>query len=208
MSDFTPTIQTLAEALGTPPPAQALAPVDRPGSAVAAHRRAQIFALEAALSQHPDAVFGDSDLCPLTHTFADGVYVREIFIPKGTVLTGHIHKYAHPNFLMRGEVIVVTEHGGREHLKAPLSMISPPGTKRAVWALEDTVWITVHVTAERDPARIVELMTVPDYASLAPGSASAAALDRAPDPPACDCCNDYKPAQCSRACGPPQAPQE
>jgi quercetin dioxygenase-like cupin family protein len=128
--------------------------------------RAQILELEQALSQHPDAVFGDSDLCPLTHTFADGVYVREIFIPKGTVVVGKIHRFSHPNFLMRGEVIVVTEDGGREHLTAPRAMISPAGTKRAVYALEDTVWITVHVTTETDPALLVDLITVPDYAAL------------------------------------------
>ena len=164
MSDPTPTIQTLAEACGTPPPDAALAP--RPDAAVAARTRAQIGALEQALRQHPDAVFGDSALCPLTHTFAEGFYLREIFIPKGTVLTGKIHRFAHPNFLMAGEVIVVTEAGGREHLHAPLAMISPPGTKRAVYAVEDTRWVTVHQTAETDPATIVELLTVPDYATL------------------------------------------
>jgi quercetin dioxygenase-like cupin family protein len=94
--------------------------------------------------------------------------LRQIFIPKGTVLTGHIHRYSHPNFLMSGEVIVVTEHGGREHLKAPLALISKAGTKRAVYAVEDTVWCTVHQTDCTDPATIVELLTVPDYAALEP----------------------------------------
>ncbi len=133
--------------------------------------RAQIGALEAALRQHPDAVFGDNSLCPLTHTFAEGFYLRQIFIPKGTVLTGRIHKHSHPNFLMSGEVIVVTEHGGREHLKAPMAMISKAGTKRAVYAVEDTVWCTVHQTTETDPACMVELLTVPDYAALEPAQA-------------------------------------
>ena len=131
-----------------------------------AHVRAQILALQDALSGHPDAVFGDSALCPLTHRFADGIYVREIFIPKGTVLTGKIHKYAHPNFLMQGEVMVVTESGGREHLKAPLALISPPGVKRAVVALEDTVWITVHATHETDLAKIEEAVIAKEYEAL------------------------------------------
>jgi hypothetical protein len=166
MIDLTPTIHTLAEALGTPPPAPALAPGDQPGLP-AAPLRAQIAALEQALRQHPDAVCGDSDLCPLTHRFAAGLYVREIFIPKGTVLTGKLHKHAHPNFLMKGEVIVVTEAGGRQHLIAPLAMISQAGTKRAVVALEDTVWITVHATDETDLARIEAEVIAPDYDALA-----------------------------------------
>lgn len=126
-------------------------------------RRADIATLEGALAKVPGAVFGDSDLMPLKHTFAEGVYVREIFIPKGCVLTGKIHKHSHPNFLMRGEVVVVTENGGREHLKAPLSMISAPGTKRAIVALEDTVWITVHVTEETDLEKIEEYVIAKDY---------------------------------------------
>jgi hypothetical protein len=79
------------------------------------------------------------------------------------MLTGKIHRHSHPNFLMSGEVIVVTENGGKEHLKAPLSMISEPGTKRAVVALEDTVWITVHVTNETDLDKIEDYVIAKSY---------------------------------------------
>jgi hypothetical protein len=137
----------------------------RQDQALAQRTRAQIVALEQALRQLPGAVVGDSDLCPLKHTFADGIYVREIWIPKGTVLTGKIHKHAHPNVLLHGEVLVVTEAGGREHLTAPRSMISQPGTKRAVVALEDTVWITLHANPDntRDLAVLEEQIIAPDY---------------------------------------------
>lgn len=116
----------------------------------------------------PGAVFGDSAQLPLKHYFADGVYVREIFIPKGYVLTGKIHKHVHPNFLMQGSVIVVTEHGGREHLKAPLCMISQAGTKRAVLALEDTIWVTVHHNpeGETDLEKLEEWIIAKDYTAL------------------------------------------
>ena len=126
--------------------------------------RAKIIAFEQALAQHPEAHYGDwQEQCPLTHRFAEGCYVREIFIPKGMALTGKIHKHSHPNFLLRGEVLVYTEQGGVEHLKAPLAMISEPGTKRVVVALADTVWITVHVTSETDLARIEEEVIAPSY---------------------------------------------
>lgn len=129
-------------------------------------KRGDILELEGALSKVDGAVFGDSALCPLKHSFADGVYVREIFIPKGTVLTGKIHRHSHPNFLMSGEVIVVTEGGGREHLKAPQSIISEAGTKRAVLALEDTIWVTVHVTDETDLKKIEDFVIAPSYEDL------------------------------------------
>lgn len=128
--------------------------------------REDILALERGLENVPGALKGDSDFMPLKHSFAPGVYVREIFIPKGSVLTGKIHRHAHPNFLMKGEVIVVTEHKGREHLVAPVSMISQPGTKRAIMALEDTIWVTVHVTTETDLKKIEDYVIAPSYGDL------------------------------------------
>ena len=129
--------------------------------------RERICDLEGALSALPGAVFGDSDLCPLKHSFGHGIYMREIFIPAGVVLTGKIHRHSHPNVLLEGEVLVVTEHGGREHLKAPLAMISLAGTKRAVVALTDTRWITFHnVGEERDLARIEDIVIAPSYDQL------------------------------------------
>jgi quercetin dioxygenase-like cupin family protein len=101
----------------------------------------------------------------LKHNFAEGVYVREIFIPKGSLIVGKIHKHSHPNFLMKGEVSVLTEEGPKR-LKAPLSMISPAGTKRVVYAHEDTVWITVHVTKKTNLKKIEKDIIAKTYAEL------------------------------------------
>lgn len=133
--------------------------------------RDDILELENALLKVPGAVRGDSDLMPLKHSFAPGMYVRQIFIPKGTILTGKIHRHAHPNFLMSGEVIVVTEERGREHLKAPMSIISAAGTKRAILALEDTVWITVHATEETDLQKIEDYVIAKDFDAIEPADA-------------------------------------
>lgn len=130
--------------------------------------RIEILDFESNLSNIPGAVFGDSELMPLKHSFAEGVYVREIFIPKGMALVGKIHRHSHPNFLMSGEVLVVTENKGRQHLKAPLSMISEAGTKRVVYAIEDTTWITVHVTNETDLEKIEDYVIAKTYADLLP----------------------------------------
>lgn len=106
--------------------------------------RSSIAELEKNILNIDGAEVGDVSFCPLKHSFSDGMYVREIFIPAGTVMTGKIHKHQHPNFLMSGEVVVVTEEGGEEHLVAPQSIMSPAGTKRALHAITDLVWITVH----------------------------------------------------------------
>lgn len=125
--------------------------------------RERILKVEEEIKKLPDVFYGDSDNCPLTHKFAPGVYVREIFIPKGMIVVGKIHKHDHPNILLKGEVMVATEFGGKEHLKAPLSLISKAGTKRVVFALEDTIWITIHATNETDLEKIEDEVIAESY---------------------------------------------
>jgi len=128
--------------------------------------RKTIQEFEKVLSSHPDCFHGDTVNCPLKHSFAPGVYVREIFIPKDTIVVGKIHKHEHPNFLMSGKVEVFTEGEGLRILEAPLSMISKAGTKRVVRAIEDTVWITVHATEETNLEKIEEHVIAKSYDEL------------------------------------------
>ena len=81
---------------------------------------------------------------PLKHSFAPGVYAREMEIPAGTLLIGKIHKHRHHNFLMKGSIIVLTETNGVELLQAPLMIVSEEGTQRIGYAVTDTVWTTIH----------------------------------------------------------------
>ena len=102
-----------------------------------------IIGFENILKKHPGSFVGDSKNCPLKHSFSDGIYVREITIPAGMIIVGKIHKHEHPNFLLKGKVFVITEDGGQE-LTAPCSMISKAGTKRALYAITELVWTTIH----------------------------------------------------------------
>ena len=104
--------------------------------------RTKILSFEEALGKIPGAKFGDNAF-PLKHTFVDGMYVREIFMPKGYLTTSKIHKLSHPYFITKGEVSVLTEEGV-VRIKAPFSGITQPGTKRVIYIHEDCVWITVH----------------------------------------------------------------
>lgn len=134
------------------------------GSLTREEFRSRVGELEQAIAETPGAIFNNA--LPLKHSFADGIYVREIFIPKGMLLTGKIHRHEHPNFLMQGKVTVITEAGGLQTLEAPLSMISPAGTKRVVYAHEDTIWITVHRTDKRDIDEIERDLVVLSYDQL------------------------------------------
>lgn len=105
---------------------------------------AQIQQLEATIAAECEPV----EIEPV-HYFADGLYGREITIPAGTVLTGKMHKQAHLNFLMRGEITVWTDEG-MKRLVGPCVVVSQPGCKRAGYAHTDTTWITVHASQETD----------------------------------------------------------
>lgn len=84
--------------------------------------------------------------CPVTNYFSKGVYAREMFIPKGTVLTGKIHKHENLNIMSKGELSVLMEDGTVKRVQAPFTVVSPPGTRRVAYAHEDTIWTTIHGT--------------------------------------------------------------
>ena len=79
------------------------------------------------------------------HFNIPGVYVRALHIPKDHVLTGAIHNHECINIVAKGE-ITVSDGEKETRLKAGFISISQPGTKRAGFAHEDTVFITVHKT--------------------------------------------------------------
>lgn len=82
---------------------------------------------------------------PLTHHINNGLYAREIFLPKGTLLTGKVHNFDHLSTLSKGEVSIMTSEG-MTHIKAPFTWHSKAGTKRLIYVHEDTIWTTYHVT--------------------------------------------------------------
>lgn len=90
---------------------------------------------------------------PVQHHFARGVYARELFIPKGTVLVGKIHKYSQINVVAKGDISVLTEEGIKR-VRAGTTIVSGPGIKRAGYAHEDTIWLTIHGTNETDLDRL------------------------------------------------------
>ncbi len=78
----------------------------------------------------------------LHHSFAPGLYIRELTIPAGAVILGHAHRGSTLNMMMKGRVVVHDGEGVRRVLVAPYQFVSPPGRKMA-YALEETVWVNV-----------------------------------------------------------------
>jgi hypothetical protein len=119
-----------------------------------------------ALYELQQAIFRLPDLdMPLQHVFAPGLYLRTIYIPAHGLVVGKIHKHRHANVLSQGRVVIFTEHGGVERWEGPLTMVSEPGTKRAVYAETDTYWTTIHLNPSntQDLAALEEDIIAPSY---------------------------------------------
>jgi len=95
---------------------------------------------------------------PLVHKFPPGLYVREITMPAGAIITSRIHKYESPFIISKGRVMVVSENEGTVIYDAPHSGITKPETRRLLVVLEDSVWTTFHA----NPENITDVDTVTD----------------------------------------------
>ena len=98
------------------------------------------------------------------HYFADGMYAREVYRPAGCLIVGRVHKKEHFYIVTKGRIRVTTDDGVKEFV-APAVLISKPGTKRAVLALEDSVCMTVHRTMKKSLKNVERELVEPEPAS-------------------------------------------
>lgn len=97
---------------------------------------ADVDAAEEALLGLPQVDF------VLVHSFAPGLYIREMTVPADCMVIGHAHRQCTLNLMLKGRILVVDGDGARRELVAPYQFVSPPGRKVA-HVLEETVWINV-----------------------------------------------------------------
>ena len=119
---------------------------------VTKNSREKILALEKSLINISDGVnvegdgnkiVRDGNIAPIKHTFADGVYVRQMDMKKDTVVVGAIHKHLHVWFLLVGDVTIATEDTTEDYI-APCYVVSTPGVKRVILANEDSIFVNIH----------------------------------------------------------------
>lgn len=113
--------------------------------------RENIQNIQEQISAMPESL--GEDPFPLKHSFAEGMYIREINVPKHMLIVTKIHKHSHPVFLLKGDVSVLEETGVRR-VKAPCYFITKAGTKRICFTHEETVWITCHATRKTNLKKI------------------------------------------------------
>ena len=77
------------------------------------------------------------------HTFADGIYVRQMTIEKGEIIMGAIHKHLHVWFLLSGNITVLA-NGELKEYQAPCTVLSEAGVKRIIYGNEESIFTNVH----------------------------------------------------------------
>lgn len=99
------------------------------------------------------------------HHFTNQVYARTVLMKMGDVIVGKIHKHEHLVIVSAGRCRVVSEEFGSMEIVAPQIFKSPPGVRRALHILEDTVWTTIHRNPdnEHDVKKLEERFVSTDY---------------------------------------------
>jgi len=127
--------------------------------------RENILSIQEKIEKMPNALWGNA--FPLKHSFAEGLYIREVFLPRGYIIVTRIFKKSHATFMMVGDCSVLTEKGIMR-VKAPFHMVTPVGTKRVIYTHDDTAWITIHANPDniRDIDELERINATNDYKEL------------------------------------------
>ena len=112
----------------------------------------RIEAMESIMQEQPQVEISVGE------QFINGMYARDIVIPKGTLLTGRVYKEGYLDIMVSGDITVATPQGTKRMIGTNI-MEAPPGRKRAGYAFEDTRWITVHRTDQYEPGDMVDMLT-------------------------------------------------
>ena len=99
---------------------------------------------------------------PTDDQFADGVYVRTLFMPKGAVVVGRVHLRECVNIMISGDITLLTVDGP-VRFKAPQIFKSAAGTKKVAYINEDTAWATTHSLEPMSPDEAMDALSVPTF---------------------------------------------
>ena len=103
---------------------------------------------------------------PLKHHLKDGLYTREIFMPKGSLVISYIHKQDHPSFFLSGDMSVLMDTGEVKRIQAPMTVMTETGTQRVAYMHEDCKWTCVYRTDKQTIEEAEADVYTTDYRTL------------------------------------------
>tara|TARA_R110000764_G_scaffold17111_7_gene47128 strand:- start:2878 stop:3429 length:552 start_codon:yes stop_codon:yes gene_type:complete len=129
--------------------------------------KAKVTAFEEALQSVENAEVQDEtyNTCPVSHKFADGLFIREWESPPNQIVVSEIHKKSNPLFLMEGDVTLLTE-AGAERITPPWYTITPAGHKRILYTHTKTKFVNVTRSDHVDLETLREKMTYGSYSEV------------------------------------------
>lgn len=101
----------------------------------------------------------------LNEYFVGGAYIRSLLIPKGQTIVSKLWKKERLWVIVSGDVSFKTEVGTRR-VKAPFVEKAPFGSKVALYAHEDTLWIAITGADSTNSEDVEKEMVAKDYAEL------------------------------------------
>ena len=123
-----------------------------------------IFKSQLSLKELEDKLLTLSQVdIPTEHVFSGGIYIRQVLMPKGTIVIGKRHKHETCNMLVRGTLAL---YMGKDKpvsiISGPFLFTSPPGTKKMAYCCEDSVFINMHPTDKIDLEEIEAEFIIPE----------------------------------------------
>ena len=109
--------------------------------------RNQLSQVDGAVEHSTDEM---QEAFPVTHDLKDGLYTRELFMPKGSLVVSFIHKQNHPSFFLEGEMSILTDAGEVKKIKAPMKVMTEIGTQRVAYMHKDCRWACVYRTDKKN----------------------------------------------------------
>jgi quercetin dioxygenase-like cupin family protein len=91
--------------------------------------------------------------CEIRHHWLSKGYLKDTLIREGVELTQHSHTFDHVSVLLSGSVIVKVR-GEVHRYTAPAGILIAANHVHSVLALEESVWLCIHETTERDVTKI------------------------------------------------------
>lgn len=107
-------------------------------------------------------------MTPVTERHAPGVYLREIVMPRGSVICGKRHATEHFNIILEGAVRCIDEEGNLYTLEAPYTFVSTAGMRKMFGVIRTCRWQTIHCNPDniRETSELEKMLIHPELPAL------------------------------------------
>lgn len=116
--------------------------------------RPSAIAKNKGIEQIEAAMLGYEQMdCPVVHKFGEGIYIREVVMPRGIIAIGHRHRVPCYNQMLQGKVAMV-ENGAVSVIEGKVAFAGKAGERKVGYVIDTVVW--QNIWANPDNCRDIE----------------------------------------------------